>query len=163
MKLDLSVTADEIPTFRIGVELFQSGLNQIEIIVSHDVCGRASLNLRFHLPEPVGGIYTHVHAICYLFTYGFLFFTVCRISCNYRVVNSSLEFKCDVNNGGSFRSAGYTINGPPPYSVDIPRKIILYHRVHSVYHKNSRCNSYGLSDSSQPIHRRKEKYTHTTL
>ena len=45
-------TASEIPTFSVEVEHFQSGLNGVEITVSHDVCGRASLHLQFHVPDP---------------------------------------------------------------------------------------------------------------
>ena len=39
----------------MGMEHFQSGLNNVEITVSHDVCGRASLNLEFHIPDPPEG------------------------------------------------------------------------------------------------------------
>ena len=39
----------------MGVEHFQSGLNNVEITVSHDVCGRAGLNLEFHIPDPPEG------------------------------------------------------------------------------------------------------------
>ena len=41
--------------FAVGVEQFQSGLNRVEVTVSHDVCGRASLRLEFHIPNPPEG------------------------------------------------------------------------------------------------------------
>ena len=55
LALFYSETANGIPTFGIGTEYFHNGLNQVEIVVSHVVCGRASLNLQFHLREPTGG------------------------------------------------------------------------------------------------------------
>jgi hypothetical protein len=90
--------ANAIPTFAVGAEHFQSGLNGVQVTVSHDVCGRASLRLEFHIPNPP---------------------EVCRVSCTYRVLDDFIRFDCGVDSSGGFQSVNYTINGPPTFNIQI--------------------------------------------